>query len=66
MQIKTEKFESDALKYIYRGIDFFKSKITNPKFLLWSDNFVGIEKYFDPKIFTYVENDPLNKIILDF
>jgi len=66
MQIKTEKFESDTLKYIYRGIDFFKSKITNPKFLLWSDNFESLEKYFDPKVFTYVENDPQNKILLDF
>ncbi len=66
MQIKTDKFESDTLKYIYRGIDFFKSKITKPKFLLWSDNFEGLEKYFDPKVFTYVENDPQNKIILDF
>ena len=31
MQIKTEKFEYDTLKYIYKGIDFFKSKIVNPK-----------------------------------
>lgn len=66
MQIKTEKFESDTLKYIYRGIDFFKSKIKNPKFLLWSDNFEGLEKHFDPKFFTYVENDSHDKIILDF
>jgi hypothetical protein len=66
MQEKTKKFESDALKYIYRGIDFFKSKITNPKFLLWSDNFENLEKYFDPSYFTYVKNDQNNKIILDF
>ena len=66
MQVKTKKFESDTLKYIYRGIDFFKSKITNPKFLLWSDNFENLEKYFDPSYFTYVKNDQNNKIILDF
>jgi hypothetical protein len=66
MQIKTEKFEYNTLKYIYRSIDFFKSKIVNPKFLLWSDNFEGLEKHFDPKVFTYVENNSHDKIILDF
>ena len=66
MQAKTKKFESDTLKYIFRSVDFFKSKISNPKFLLWSDNFENLEKYFDPSYFTYVKNDQNNKIILDF
>ena len=33
------------------------SKIVNPKFLLWSDNFEGLEKHFDPKVFTFVQNE---------
>ena len=66
MQIKNENFELSTLKYIYRSVDYFKSKILNPKFLLWSNNFDNLERYFDPRIFTYVKNDEKNKIVLDF
>lgn len=63
---KTADFENLAVKYIYRGVEYFKTKITNPKFLIWSDDFENLEKYFDPKIFTFVKNDIENKIFLDF
>jgi len=66
MQIKTEKFENDSIKYIYRAIEFFKSKIPNPKFLIWSNDFENLEKYFDPNLFTFVKNNQNDKIILDF
>ena len=66
MQLKTSDFENDAVQYIYRGIDFFKSKIDKPKFLIWSDNFDYLDKYFDPNLFTFVKNDSDNKILLDF
>ena len=63
---KTEDFENSTIKYIYRGVEFFKSKINNPKFLIWSNNFENLDKYFDPNIFTFVINNNENKIFLDF
>ena len=65
-QQKTKDFENKMVEYIYRGIAYFKNKIKNPKFLLWSDNFKDLNKYFDPHIFTFVKNDYQNKIVLDF
>ena len=50
----------------YRGVEFFKAKLKNPKFLIWSDNFENIDQYFDPKIFTFVQNEKDKKIFLDF
>jgi len=66
MQKKTYDFEEKVVKYIYRGIDFFKSKIESPKFLIWSDNFKGVQKHFDPSSFIFVENNLDDKILLDF
>ena len=66
MQQKTANFENNTIKYIYRGVEFFKSKIKNPKFLIWSDNFENLDKYFNPNLFTFVINDSKNKIFLDF
>jgi len=54
------------VKYIYRGVEYFKSKVKNPKFLLWSDNFENLNNYFNQDTFTFVKNDPENKIFLDF
>ena len=65
-QLKTSNFERSTAQYIYRAIEFFKSKIDNPKFLIWSDDFDYLDKYFDPNLFTYVKNDRDNKILLDF
>ncbi len=63
---KTLNFEKLAVKYIYRGVEFFKAKLKNPKFLIWSDNFENIDQHFDPKIFTFVQNEKDKKIFLDF
>jgi len=63
---KTLNFEKLAVKYIYRGVEYFKSKIRNPRFLLWSDNFENLDRYFDPKVFTFVQNEKEKKIFLDF
>jgi hypothetical protein len=63
---KSADFENMTVKYIYRGIKYFKSRIVNPKFLIWSDNFENLDKYFDQNIYTFVKNDIKNKILLDF
>ena len=63
---KTADFEKLTAQYIYRGIEYFKNKLENPKFLIWSDSFDNLNHYFDPKKFLFVKNDPKNKAVLDF
>ena len=41
---KTANFENQMIKYIYRGVEYFKSKIEEPKFLIWSDNFENLDQ----------------------
>ena len=63
---KTADFENQMIKYIYRGVEYFKSKIKDPKFLIWSDSFENLNQYFNPNTFTFVKNEVENKIFLDF
>ena len=63
---KTADFENKAVQYIYRGVEYFKSKVKDPKFLIWSNNFENLNKYFDPKTFIFVKNKDENKVFLDF
>ena len=62
---KSQDFVSKTVDYIYESIEFIKSKVDNPKFLLWSNDFTGLEKYFPNNEFLYVVN-PENKILNDF
>ena len=63
---ETADFEKLTIEYIYRGIEFFKAKLENPKFLIWSDSFENLNQYFDPTQFIFVENDSKNKAVSDF
>ena len=62
---KSQDFVDKTVHYIYQSIKFIKSKVHNPKFLLWSNDFTGLEKYFPTNEFLYVIN-PENKILNDF
>jgi len=62
---KSQNFVAETVDYIYQSIKFIKSKVNNPKFLLWSDDFTGLEKYFPTNEFLYVINSE-NKILNDF
>jgi len=62
---KSQDFVSKTVDYIYESIEFIKSKVDNPKFLLWSNDFTGLEKYFPTNKFLYVINSE-NKILNDF
>ncbi len=62
---KSQDFVDKTVDYIYQSIKFIKSKVHNPKFLLWSNDFTGLEKYFPTNEFLYVIN-PENKILNDF
>ena len=62
---KSNKFVTDTVDYIYRSIEFIKTKIDNPVFLLWSNDFTDLDKYFPIDEFQYVINND-NKILNDF
>ena len=44
---------------------YFDKKIDNPKYLIWSNNFDNLEKYFDTEKFTFVINKD-DKTLTDF
>ena len=62
---KSQDFVAKTVDYIYQSIKFIKSKVHNPKFLLWSNDFTGLEKYFPTNEFLYVINTE-DKILNDF
>ena len=62
---KSRDFVAKTVEYIYQSIKFIKSKVHNPKFLLWSNDFTGLEKYFPTNEFLYVINTE-DKILNDF
>ena len=62
---KSELLTKKTIDYIYRGIKYFENKVENPTFFIWSNNFDGLDKYFDKSKFVFVENSK-NKSINDF
>ena len=62
---KSQDFVAKTVDYIYQAIKLISSKVNNPKFLLWSNDFTGLEKYFPTNKFLYVIN-PEDKILNDF
>ena len=62
---KSNEFVTSTVDYINRSIEFIKTKIDKPKFLLWSNDFAGLYKYFPTNEFLYVENKK-DKILNDF
>ena len=63
--IKSQRFVIDTVDYVYRSIEFMKTKIKDPIFLLWSNDFTGLDNFFPTSDFKYV-NNPENKILNDF
>ena len=55
-------FTKDQVKYIEKSINLIKSKITNPKFFLWSNDLKGLNNYFPDNQFTSVST---NKVDFD-
>lgn len=53
--IESEKFSNEQINYINKSINFFKDKINNPVFYIWSNDFYN----FDDSKF----NSPINKVI---
>jgi hypothetical protein len=61
----SQNFMKNTINYIKRGVNYFDKKINNPKYLIWSNDFNGLEEYFDDNKFHFVKND-INKILNDF
>ena len=62
---KSINFTRDTIEYIYRAIEQIEKKISNPIYLIWSNDFTGLREYFPEKKFIFIENNK-NKIFQDF
>jgi hypothetical protein len=64
-EAKSAEFTKNTINYINKAVSFFKNKISNPKFFIWSNDFADLNNYFNENEFTFIENDN-NKSINDF
>ena len=68
--IKTKKtfdFDKAQFDFIINSISYFKKRISNPKFFLFSDNFSELEKMFSHiNDLTFVKDYLSNKVLEDF
>ena len=62
---KSFLFVEETIDYINKAIEYFNKRIDNPKYLVWSNDFVNLDKYFDTKKFIFVMNNK-DKILTDF
>ena len=62
---RSKDFLAETVDYVNQSIKYIKTKIDKPKFLLWSNDFTDLEKYFPKNEFLHVINLE-NKILNDF
>lgn len=62
---KSNQFLKKTVDYINKAIIYFKDKVKNPYFLIWSNDFKNLDKFFNKKNFIFVENND-DKVITDF
>ena len=53
-------FTKDQIKYIEKSINLIKTKVTNPKFFLWSNDLKGLNNYFPDNQFTSVSTNKVD------
>ena len=53
-------FTKDQVKYIEKSINLIKSKVTNPKFFLWSNDLKGLNNYFPDNQFISVSTNKVD------
>ena len=61
---KSENFTKSIISYINRGVNYFKKNTNNPVFFIWSNDFEGLDQYFNTKEFIFLKNN--NNISMDF
>ena len=62
---KSHIFLEKTIIYINEAIKYFQDKVENPLFLIWSNDFSNLDKYFRSDDFTFVINEN-NKVLSDF
>ena len=62
---KSLLFVKETINYINKAIEYFNKRIDNPKYLIWSNDFDNLDKYFDTKKFIFVMNSK-DKVLTDF
>ena len=60
---KSNFFTNELVNYNCKGIKYFRNKLKKPIFFIWSNDFTGIEKYFNHDDCIFVKN---NNVIMDF
>ena len=61
---KSDFFLIKQIQFIQKAVSFFKNKVKNPKFLIWSNDFSNLDKYFNNN-FIFVKNQNNNKDLPD-
>ena len=61
---KSDIFLLKQIKYIKKAVSYFKNKVKNPKFLIWSNDFSNLDKYFSNN-FIFVKNQNKYKDLTD-
>jgi hypothetical protein len=61
---KSDIFLKKQITYIQKAVNYFKTKVKNPKFLIWSNDFNNLDKYFNNN-FLFVNNSNSNKDLTD-
>ena len=61
---KSDIFLWKQIKYIKNAINYFRNKVQNPKFLIWSNDFSNLDKYFNNN-FLFVRNTNKSKDLTD-
>ena len=64
LQKQSDIFLKKQINYIRNSINYFKSKVKDPKFLIWSNDFSNLDKYFDDN-FIFVKNYNKKKDLTD-
>jgi Glycosyl transferase family 11. len=63
--LKSQLFVKETVDYVYKSISYFDKIIKDPIYLVWSNDFTGLEKYFKTNKFIFVENHN-DKALTDF
>jgi hypothetical protein len=62
---KSEQFTKDTIDYIKKAEKFIETKILNPNYYIWSNDFHNLKEYFPHNKYKFVDNSN-NKTISDF
>ncbi len=62
---KSKDFTLKTINYINKAVVFFKNKINDPVFYIWSDDFTNLENYLNKDNFFFISHKK-NKSLNDF